>query len=307
MTFHRSEHTDSVTELESTLLPTSLIACLLTALSLWLVLLAFPVSAKQDNGQSPLYFGIVPQQSASRLAITWQPILDALSQKLSRDVRFATATDIPTFEACLTAGAYEISYMNPYHYVVFHQTSGYRAIAKQANHRLRGILVARKDSGIKALEDLQGATLAFPSPAAFGASVISRAELQNAGVDFTPRYVRSHDSVYQTVAKELIIAGGGVTRTWNAAADAVKDKLIIFYRTRPYTPHAFALSPQVDSTLGARIGQALYTLDPGLLAPLRMKGIEAATNEDWNDIRALKLERGHTQISISDPSQCRSN
>ena len=103
--------------------------------------------------------------------------------------------------------------------MVFHTDSDYRAIGRQSDHKLRGVMVARKDSGIEELADLQDAVIAFPSPAAFGASVIPRAELRNAGISFTPRYGRSHDSVYQAVAKGLILAGGGVTRTWNAAPE----------------------------------------------------------------------------------------
>lgn len=49
-------------------------------------------------------FGVVPQQSATRLARDWVPFLTAVSKRSGVDLRFATATDIPTFEACLAAG-----------------------------------------------------------------------------------------------------------------------------------------------------------------------------------------------------------
>ena len=77
--------------------------------------------------------------------------------------------------------------MNPYHYTTFSHTAGYRAFARQKNKKLKGLIVVRKSDSATNLKDLDGSKIAFPSPAAFGASVIPRAELQAKGVSFTPR------------------------------------------------------------------------------------------------------------------------
>lgn len=167
--------------------------------------LAGPVHASSDA--KVLTFGIVPQQSASRLAQMWGPLLSALSDRSGYSVQFRTTKDIPTFEACLAAGAFDIAYMNPMHYAVFSQDGGYTAILRQANKRLKGLLVTRVD-GARSLDDLDGETLAFPSPGAFGASVLTRAQLAESGVSFEPAYVKSHDSVYRAVAAGLMAGGG---------------------------------------------------------------------------------------------------
>ncbi|MEM7212593.1 MAG: PhnD/SsuA/transferrin family substrate-binding protein, partial [Pseudomonadota bacterium] len=169
-----------------------------------------------------LTFGIVPQQSASRLARMWAPLLDRLGADLGIKIRFKTTKDIPTFEACLASGAYDVAYMNPVHYTIFSEAVGYRALAHQSEKRLRGLIVVRKDSPIQTLEDLQGATVAFPSPGAFGASVVPRAEIRGRGIDFEPQYVKSHDSVYRAVIAGLTPAGGGVLRTLNAISDEMR-------------------------------------------------------------------------------------
>lgn len=46
--------------------------------------------------------------------------------------------------------------------------------------------------------------------AACAASVLPRAALKEVGIAFGPRYVRSHDSVYRTVAQGLYPASGGI-------------------------------------------------------------------------------------------------
>jgi len=112
-------------------------------------------------------FGVVPQQSASRLARMWGPLLARLGEELGVKVEFRTTKDIPTFEACLAAGAYDFAYMNPVHYTIFSEAAGYNAVARQSKKQLKGLLVVKRDSPLDTLDDLEGADIAFPSAGAF--------------------------------------------------------------------------------------------------------------------------------------------
>lgn len=254
----------------------------------------------------PIVFGIVPQQSATRLAQVWVPLIQHLSKTTGVEIKFATAKDIPTFEACLTQNAYDIAYMNPYHYTVFHQSVGYQAMAKQRDKKLKGVVVAKVGSDIENLADLDGKKVAFPSPAAFGASVIPRAEMSNQFISITPNYVKSHDSVYRSVALGLFPAGGGVSRTLNNLPKDIRAQLKIIYKTNGYTPHAFAASSSLGEDVKELITTNLIAIeDSALLQPLGMNGFERATNQDWNDVRALNLNSGQTEIVASGDPQCR--
>ena len=71
-----------------------------------------------------LTFGVVPQQSASKLARLWTPILEQVSREVGVRIEFRTAKDIPTFEQRLASGEYDFAYMNPYHFTVFNVTCG---------------------------------------------------------------------------------------------------------------------------------------------------------------------------------------
>lgn len=242
-----------------------------------------------------LRFGVVPQQSASRLAALWVPLLAELENRGAPTLAFRTAPDIPTFEQRLAAGEYDLAYMNPYHYTVFSQSPGYRAFAKARGRRIQGILVTRRDSSLTTLSDLDGAELAFPSPAAFAASILTRANLASAGVSFQPRYVSSHDSVYHAVAKGLYPAGGGVVRTFESVAPHIREQLQILWTSDGYTPHAFAAHPRLGTdTVGEiaalMIGLAEDETGRALLEPLRLPGLEAAQDADWDDVRVLEIQ-----------------
>lgn len=265
------------------------------------------LEAEAPTQQQTLTFGIVPQQSASRLARTWGPLLAQLSEDLGVTIKFETTRDIPTFEACLAAGAYDFVYMNPVHYTIFSDAEGYTALARQLNKRLRGLIVVRKDSTIETLEDLNGANVAFPSPGAFGASVVPRAEMLGRGISFTPDYVKSHDSVYRAVAAGLVPAGGGVLRTFNAISPELRDQLKVIYRTQEYTPHAIASHREIPEELSSALQSALLEMStsaPALVASVGMNGFETAADQDWDDVRALELTEHDTGISAEVSLTC---
>ncbi len=242
-----------------------------------------------------LSFAVVPQQSAQKLAMNWTPLINEVSRITDIPMQFATAKDIPTFEERLQQGVYDIVYMNPYHYVVFHDTAGYQALAKQMNHKIHGIVVVRKDLPYKNLNDLNGMTIAFPAPASFAATILPQAELSRQGIVFIPKYVLSHDSVYLNVTRGFFPAGGGVIRTLLSTQDAVQDDLRILWTSADYTSHAFATGKSVSSSQRQDILSALVSLNHTekgreLFRKINFKGIEAAQDRDWDDIRALKLE-----------------
>ena len=254
-----------------------------------------------------LTFGIVPQQSASRLAKMWAPLMERLSRDLGIPVHFETTKDIPTFEACLAVGAYDLAYMNPVHYTIFSDAAGYQALAHQTEKRLRGLIVVREDSPIQSLEDLEGAEVAFPSPGAFGASVVPRAELKGRGIKVKPQYVKSHDSVYRAVLAGLMPAGGGVLRTFNAISDEMRSQLRVIYETEGYTPHAFAARSDLPDPLRSEIQSLLLHIaeqSPEIAKSVGMKGFETASDQSWDDVRRLDLGAGDTGINTQGGSAC---
>ncbi|MCB1876075.1 MAG: phosphate/phosphite/phosphonate ABC transporter substrate-binding protein [Chromatiales bacterium] len=261
----------------------------------WLVPLLLVALRPATAGPVTLSFGIVPQQSASELAKAWVPILSYLSAKTGYRLSFKTAPNIPEFERRCGTGEYDIAYMNPYHYTVFHRDPGYQVFARQKDKLIQGIVVTRRDSPYHELSDLQGQTLAFPSPAAFAASVLPRAELKRRGIAFEPKYVSSHDSVYRSVAKGLMPAGGGIKRTFNNVSHDIRDQLRVLWTTKGYTPHAFAALPGVDPQAVTTLQAAMVAMDQdaegrAALKTIGFTGIEAGQDSDWNDVRELGID-----------------
>jgi len=273
---------------------------ILSFLLLLSIAISFPAIASKPepiiNEQESYSFGVVPQQSAKRLAILWGPLLRYLSEKTEVKLQFKTAKNIPTFEKRLANGEYDFAYMNPYHFVVYNNNPGYNALAVRKNQAISGIIVTRKDSATKTITELTDQTLAFPSPAAFAASILPQAELKNNNINFTPKYVSSHDSVYLAVAKGLMPAGGGIKRTLSNTPKNIKEQLKILWTSQKHTPHAFANHPRVKTSIQIKIQKALIEMHQDeagkkLLLSLKIKnGLIAAENKNWDDIRELNID-----------------
>ncbi|EIZ1344210.1 phosphate/phosphite/phosphonate ABC transporter substrate-binding protein [Vibrio parahaemolyticus] len=245
--------------------------------------------------QPSIVFGVVPQQSATKLVQQWQPLLQRWGEFAGVEIKFATARDIPTFEARLMAGAYDIAYMNPYHFTLVNQKPGYTALARAKNKRITGIIVARRGK-LVSLDELQENTIAFPAPRAFAASIITQSELAQKGIKFTPKYVGSHDSVYLGVLKGLYVAGGGVKRTFESLPSENKEQLSVIYTTAGYTPHAIAISNEVDEEMALALRAAISQLneDPKAqesFALLNIDGLQLAQDQDWQDVVQLGISR----------------
>ena len=252
------------------------------------------VDNSEHNEVKPLVFGVVPQQSAAKLARNWIPLLKFVSEKAGVELKFATAPDIPTFERRLANGDYDIAYMNPYHYVVLNKEVGFKALVHEKGKRIKGIIVANKNSSFNTLEDLSEQVIAFPAPASFAATLIPKANLIKKDINFTYQYVNSHDAVYRNIAEGRFVAGGGIMRTFNALPESVRHQLKIIWTSDKYTPHAIATYSSVSEVTRQKLITGFLEVEYAdtsaqLLAPLAMKGFVKANCDDWDDVRDLNI------------------
>jgi len=192
------------------------------AILLCLITFLLPSTTWAETKNDYYTFAVVPQQSASKLTKIWAPVLKSIEKQSGVKLVLKTAPDIPAFERRVSNSEYDFAYMNPYHFTVFNLEPGYQAVAKAKDKKIKGIIVVRKDSTINELKSLNGKTLAFPSPAAFAASVLPRAALTQMGIEFSHKYVQTHDSVYLTVERNIFTAGGGVKRTYESMPSNIK-------------------------------------------------------------------------------------
>jgi phosphonate transport system substrate-binding protein len=257
-------------------------------------ILAGSMAAAEDV---PLTVGIVPQFPPEQIFSTWTPVLQALDAKLGAGFELRSFQSIPDFEAAFTRGELDIAYMNPYHAVMAYQAQGYVPIVRDDDRRLSGVLVVRRDSGITEVAQLDGATVAFPSPNAFGAALYMRALLKETErIDIQPTYVKTHTNVYRHVVTGRAAAGGGVRRTLEREPKGLRAQLEVLYETPRTYPHPIVAHPRVPDDLRGRIQQALLALGQDattthLLERVQIPNPVATDFQDYQALQDLGLER----------------
>lgn len=261
------------------------------------VCLAVPLAGHGETPARIYTFGVVPQFDARRLHAVWQPLLDAVQTRTGLQFRMLGAPTIPAFEKEFLHGRFDFAYMNPYHVLLANQAVGYIPLVRDRGRRLQGILVTRKDSRLDRIEALAGKVIAFPSPNALGASLMLRAMLADRyRLDYQPRYVQTHSSVYLNVALGQAAAGGGVQKTLEQQPAAVRDRLQIIYRTPGIVPHPLCAHPRVPAAIRRQVRTALLELGQtqagrALLARIPIRQIGPARMADYAPLAKLQLER----------------
>ncbi|MBI5286654.1 MAG: phosphate/phosphite/phosphonate ABC transporter substrate-binding protein [Deltaproteobacteria bacterium] len=260
--------------------------------------LAFPSPL---HPQGRIVFGVVPFQSPSKSARMFMPLADYLSEKTVLKVDFVVAPDFKVYQERMERGEYDITFSNPFQYIVANSKAGYIAFAKVAREPFTGIILVRRDSGIKGVEELRGKTIAFAYPTAWAAAVQTRKWLEvNYGIDYyrdmKPRFVGSHDSAILAVFTRVTDAAGAIPHEFRTMNEKVKRELVVIGETTPHPQMPFAHHPRLDKGIVEKIKRTLLALDRStpegrkILDALEREGFEEADDKEYDIVRALADE-----------------
>lgn len=267
--------------------------CLRDLLALAAAGLAAPLRVEAGSTYT---FGVVPQFEQRKLFAIWKPVVDELARRTGLDIKLEVTLSVPAFEAAVEAGSFDFVYANPYHILKVRDSQGYIPLVRD-EEPLRGIIVVRKDSLLKSVKELDGKTLAVPSPNALGASLLVRAELERLhNVRVQMLNVKTHSSVYLHVLNGLTEAGGGVQKTLAEQAPAIQAQLRVLYTTRDMPSHPVAAHPRVLPAVRDSLRQALLAISASpagkaLLDNIPMPQPVASSLDDYLPMRQWGLEK----------------
>lgn len=251
--------------------------------------------ADEQSRSDELVFGVLPQGMSYTMQAQWKLLIEQVSVESGHTIRFEAAEDPEDFERKLKHGAYDFVLLNAQMYTEAHDAVGYEAFAKESGHTDKGVIVVHRDSQIKTLADLKNQSLALSDPRHFTSTVLTKAHLNNAGIKVNEEYVESDSSVYRAVVHGDIVAGAGEINTLNNINPNAHSQLRVIWSSKQYSSNAFAAHPRVKPEQRANVQQALLNLNNDskgkrLLSKVKFKGIAEASDQEWNDIRALKQQ-----------------
>lgn len=268
----------------------SLMACL-TASPLVL-------AAQTPEALTVLTLGVVPVYASAEVHKRAHPLVVTLATVCKQPVKLALSRSAAEFEARFKKGAFDLVFLNPYHMVMAHKAQGYIPLVREGKEPSKGLLVVRADSTIRTVADLNGKTVAFPSPNTFSASLYLRALLEREHkVKIQVQYAKTHSNSFRQVIAGEADAAGGALATLSNEPREITDLLRVIYQTPPVTNHPLAAHPRVPADVRDCIQQTLLSapanspLKAQLTYALMANPIAASYVRDYQPLEKLALER----------------
>lgn len=174
------------------------------SIALLLLLPAFSAAAEQQVSYS---VGVLNQQSVIATAELWNPLLGYLGKKTGSKFTLAIGNTVQETDSMTARGDFDLVYTN--HIFSMPIERDYRVLVQWGGEALAGAIVSTKPMR---LTELAGKTIAFPSPDAFAATVITWGQLAHEKIKFTPHYAGNQEGCLAALSKGLVDAASVTPR-----------------------------------------------------------------------------------------------
>ncbi len=218
-----------------------------------------------------LRFGFTPVLGQKQMRLEFAPLTAYLSEAIGQPVTLYVAKDYGDLRTQMENGSVDIGSFSPFAYVDATRGGKIHIIAQSilnGTSTYRGIIVARKDSGLKTIADLQGKRFAFVDPKSASGYVYPRAMLIAKGFDPQTYFKETifagdHNKVIAAVLDGRVDAGA----VYDGALDVAKtngvptDNLVTLASSDPIPHDAIAVRTGLNEALVKKIQTALVDLD----------------------------------------------
>jgi phosphate/phosphite/phosphonate ABC transporter binding protein len=222
-------------------------------------------------GAKDLRFGFTPVLGHAEERAEFEPLAEYLSSAIGQKVTLYVAKDYGDLRTQMEAGNVDIGSFSPFAYVDAAKGGRIRIIAQSVIDgaaTYRGLIVARKDSGLAGITDLKGKRFAFVDPKSASGYVYPRAMLVEKGLDpdhyfGSVYFAGDHNTVIADVLGGRADAGAIYDGALHVAKarGAHTDDLSVLARTDPIPHDAIAVRGDLDPALSKRILDALVNMD----------------------------------------------
>ena len=262
----------------------------------FLVVMALPLTAGAE-----IKLGLLPRLSAMEMNSMFTPLAEYLSRETGEKVSLVIPKDFEAFKAAVSAGQVDMGFSNPIIYVQLKKSSPalepLGLASEKAGTKFRGIIIARKDSGIEKVQDLKGKKIIFVDQDSAAGHVFQMLTLSKAGLDvhkdFTKLpYAKKHDNVAMAVFNKTADAGGIREDDLDKMKDKVDLSQIKIVAFTDYYPNWPLFSTgKMSKTVADKVRAALMKLKPNsaeaqqVAGPAKITGFAPVADKDYDMLR----------------------
>lgn len=223
--------------------------------------------------QQTLTIGLIPAEDSQAMIESSRQVLDELQKQLGMPVKPFVATDYNGVIEALRSRKLDVAYLGPFSYVLASSVANVEAFAvaetkKTGQSSYKSLILASKDSGLRAVSDLKGKNFAFVDPSSASGHLFPKAGLQQMGIEPEQLFGRvifsgSHDASILAVANKKVDAAAVADRIFATAVakgQVKQDDFVVLWSSRPIPESPMVWRKDLDPALKEKLARALAGL-----------------------------------------------
>ena len=239
---------------------------------------------------------MLPRYSSEEINRRINPLANYLTQKTGASIETVITSDFAQYEKRLQNGSIQIGYENPYIYTLVSESHEALAMAVKGKDgdKFRGIVIARKDSGLSTLQDLRGKTISIVGPTSAGGYLSQKLSLMEAGIDIEAEctIMEAVDNKQENVIFAVYTgeADAGFIResALHQADSYISASQIKVLSECAWLPNwSFSVDRTLPEKVKKGIQAALLNLEPDhpVMKALKIERFKLATDSDYDTVR----------------------
>jgi phosphonate transport system substrate-binding protein len=286
-----------------------------------IVVLSFGCSSSEENSYEPLYsdapifmknkvyiFGVHPLHNPNRLFEVYQPMVDYINARLKgSELRLEASRNYAAYDEKLFSGYFHFSLPNPYQTVTA-ASKGYKIFGKMADdENFRGIILVRKDSGIKKVTDLRGKTVSYPAPTALAATMMPQWYMYEHGLDINKDIKNSYVGSQESSILNVFLGKSAAASTWPPPWRAfikerpeIAEQVEIKWETSHLPNNGLVVREDVPADVVETVSKIIFSLHEtkegkAILSKMELSKYEKAEDATYDSVR-LFLKRFEKEV-----------
>ncbi len=287
------------------------LSALAKALAIALLIAAAVVLPRSSSAEDDVFLiGLIPEENIFRAIQKHRPFEAYLSKKIGVTVKFTILSRYGDIVDRFVARDMDGAFFGIYTSALAMEKLGVEPVARPVNldgsTTARGYLFTRKDSGIRAIEDMEDKRAAFVDKATATGYIFAVAYLSENGIKkpesfFSEYYFTgSHESTIYAVLDgraDIGAAKGRVMDKLSAKDPMLKEEIFIIAKSGSLPDNTLMIRKDIEPEMKQKLRDALLTLDRNpegaeILEKLGIKKFVDASRENFGAVNELAVKAG---------------
>ena len=246
--------------------------------------------------------GLIPERNIFTQLDRYEPLADYLSKRIGAYIKLKVLTRYGNIVDNFVSAGLDGAFFGSFTYTLAHAKLGVEPIARPETvdgiSTYYGLIMVRKDGGIKTAQDMKGKIFAFVDRATTAGYLLPLAYFKENGIDNYRTFLRemyfagTHEAaIYDVLNKKAdICAAKDTVFTRLAARDRrLTNELVLLARSPDVPENGLAVRKNFDGALKNELKKALLSMDkdPEGIDVLKMFGARKfieTTNDDYTSV-----------------------